>query len=726
VARRSQNQFIKTGNGIGLQLNIKNPKGALIPPPISAQAFNELGGFDPEIVVSRFLDGSVASRFKDPVWNIEAWRGSSSKASSKLIFPDDKDLANEVKTIIFLVLLTPAVYKLDASQIYAYVYLLKRLAAFCHTERLTLRKLLNTRKNNLLVALVKDEIPFLSRNLIVLSDYLFFMRIEEGFNHSFPSLTKNTSIRLRRIAEDYKLNTSQNPVIPSRILKAVYHDAISEYEALLPVLDELLGMQVEIDSHPMVGLALTSQKSYCSRFNGVSFSQLKKVYPTNYDLAKKYPQARDFLNSNFKSTNARAHDNGFTFDVLYDKNDVLGAINYIQRVCQDVIIMFTGMRPVEARLLPYFGSKKTIVDGVEYWLIYGFAVKKRTKNPPFEMWVTNEYGYRAFQTAKRIADLHYERNDRQPIEVMPDGELTPELSPLYLRDNGKIDQRFNTNMKTSVLSSSYTITKADFDELKMIDPHRVWEGEADFAVGKSFPVTLSLFRRSIAFFASASGVRLVDMKNQLHHLFDSQTFYYGNGSGRANPFLKDKDSFASYFNQVKHEAEAFSFINEVINFDGKLFGASATYAERNQVFYSTIHDEDRAETVKRFKRGELAYTETHLGGCKTLNPCKSKALGSVTACLSCKDADIRPAKLAHAIKDQAEFVDGRNPDRLEFRTEIQELIVMLDFAIKNIDKAMKGLDRRKDEYKQFSQWCKEFTQMRRRYLKKVENSERVA
>jgi len=38
----------------------------------------------------------------------------------------------------------------------------------------------------------------------------------------------------------------------------------------------------------------------------------------------------------------------------------------------------------------------------------------------------------------------------------------------------------------------------------------------------------------------------------------------------------------------------------------------------------------------------------------------------------------------------------------------------------------KGLDRRKDEYKQFSQWCKEFTQMRRRYLKKVENSERVA
>lgn len=51
---------------------------------------------------------------------------------------------------------------------------------------------------------------------------------------------------------------------------------------------------------------------------------------------------------------------------------------------------------------------------------------------------------------------------------------------------------------------------------------------------------------------------------------------------------------------------------------------------------------------------------------------------------------------------------------------------MLDFAIKNLGKAMNSLDRRKAEYKRFSQWNKEFKQMRKRYLKKIDNNERVA
>jgi len=189
--------------------------------------------------------------------------------------------------------------------------------------------------------------------------------------------------------------------------------------------------------------------------------------------------------------------------------------------------MFTGMRSTEAALLPYFGSKETSIDGVKHWLIYGFAVKKRTVTPPFEMWVTNEFGYQAFQTAKSIADLYYATNQRQPSENIPDENLTPELSPLYLRENGEIAKRISMQKKTPALANSYLITKADFDELKMIDPHRKWEGEPKFAIGKPFPVQLQYFRRSVAFFASASGVRLVDLKNQLHHLFDSQTFYYG-------------------------------------------------------------------------------------------------------------------------------------------------------------------------------------------------------
>ena len=724
---RLNNKFIKPDANAELSLNIKNPKNIPLPPSISVDSFNDQRGFDPETVVSRSADGSIFSRFKDPIWNFSALLGAHSK-KDKIHFPRDKMLVNEVKTILMLVMITPTNYQPDFSRFWMFNNCLKRLAEFCKKEKTTLKKLFNTKGGIGLVKLIKDEMPFYAQSMILILDYLYFMREQVGFDHGYKPLGRNVQARLRMIQQDCKANHKQYPVIPSRILMAIYDDTISEYEILLPVLVELLAMQTEIDSHPIVGLNIEGQKRSCREFCGTSFGRLTVTYPTNYDLARKYPLARDFMNLNFNHGKAKTQSNGFDFDVLYDRSSVLGAINYIQRLCQDMIIMFTGMRPVEATLLPYFGSKETEVDGAKYWLIYGFAAKKREDIPPFEMWVTNEFGYKAFQAAKRIADYYYARNQRQPIENIPDDkeELTPELSPLSLRDNGQIEKRHSNLKKTPALANEYIITKADFDELKMIDPHRVWEKSPEFAIGKPLPVELRFFRRSIAFFASASGVRLVDLKNQLHHLFDSQTFYYGQGSGRANPFLQNKDSFASYFNQVKHEAEAFGFANEVINFDGKLFGASATYAERNQGFYNAIRTEDRAETVKRFKRGELSYTETHLGGCKTIIPCENKALGSVTACLECKDADIKPQKLAHAIKDQAYFVDNLNPQRLEFRTEIDELVKMLDFALKNISNVMKTLDRRKSEYKQFSQWHKEFKRMRASYLKKIDELGRVS
>jgi len=719
MPRRSQIQFIKLSTDTGLALNIKNPKGTPLPPSVSVDAFNAQGGFDPDTVVSRFADGSIASRFKDPSWDFKDMVGATQKMDT-MHYPDDKALANEVKTITKLVMLTPTQHQADFSYFTKYYYFLKRLAKFCKTGKTSLKKLFNTKGSNHLVNLIKDQMPFYAQPMIIISEYLDYMHEEVGFEHGFKPLSKTARARLRKIYQEYQADCTQNPVIPSRILKTIYHDTIAEYEALLPVLDELLAMQTEIDLHPMVGLALSSQKNNCQKFFSFNFGKLKINYPTNFDLAKKYPLARDFLNLNFNHGKAKPHDNGYDFDVLYDRNNVLFAINYIQRVCQDMIIMFTGMRPAEAALLPYFGSKKTTIDGVKYWLIYGFAMKKRTGNPPFEMWVTNEFGYQAFQTAKRVADLFYARNQRQPIENIPDEDLMPDLSPLFLQDNDKIVRRDSSHKKTPALANSYLITKADFDELKMINPHQKWESKPEFSVRKPFPVELQYFRRSVAFFASASGVRLVDLKNQLHHLFDSQTFYYGQGSGRANPFLQNKDSFASYFNQIKHEAKAFSFINQVINFDGKLFGASATYAERNQAFYNNIREEDRIETIKRFKRGELSYTVTQLGGCKTIAPCKNKALGSVIACLECKDADIKPEKLAHAIKDQSHLVDSLDTQRLEFRTEIQELIKMLDFAIKNISRAIKTLDRRKTEYKQFNKRLKEFKKLRTNYLKEIE------
>ena len=107
-------------------------------------------------------------------------------------------------------------------------------------------------------------------------------------------------------------------------------------------------------------------------------------------------------------------------------------------------------------------------------------------------------------------------------------------------------------------------------------------------------------------------------------------------------------------------------------------------------------------------------------------PCLQKALGSVTACLDCKDAIIKPMRLAYAIKDHACMVDNLDQQCLEYRTETVELVKMLDFGIKNISKSMKSLDRRKTEYKQFSKQQKEFKRMKTHYLKKIKEIEEAA
>jgi hypothetical protein len=723
MQKRSSKYFVKPSIA-ALSLNITNPRGAPLPPSISAHTFNQQNGFDPETVVSRHADGGIASRFKDPLWDYSAL-ASAAERKDRIGFHNDHGLSIEMKTILLLVVHTPTSYQTKVNNLNTSKTALSYLANHCQAQNIRIKKLFNTKGGIGLVKLIKDGAPSYARVVIDIHNHLHFMCEEMGFKHGYKPLGRHVLTSLKEIAQEHNRNTKQNPVIPSRILMAIYHDTITEYESLLPTLEELLVMQAEIDVHPMVGLSLHGQKHEASRHCGTSFNKLKVAYPTNYDLAKKYPLAREYLNKNFSTRQKSNKPQDSDFEIVYLRGSVLDAICHIQRLCGDMIIMFTGMRPAEVNTLPYFGSQETRVDGVKYWLIYGFAAKKKTEVPPFELWVTNEYGYRAFQTAKRIADLFYKRNNRRPVKTTPDKGMTPELSPLYLRDNNGIYRRNTGNPKeTSARLNSYVINQDDFTELKMIDPHRKWEGEPEFAIGQPFPVAFKLFRRSIAFFASASGVRLVDMKNQFHHLFESQTFYYGQGSGRANPFLKNKDSYASYFNQVKHEAQAVSFINDVINFDGKLFGASAAYAEKHEVFYSTIRNEDRDETIKRFERGELSYRETSVGGCKTLSPCKQKALGSITACLTCIDGDIKPVKLAQAIKDQEALVNSRNPERLEWRTEIQELITMLDYVIKNTGKAMESLDRRKDEYKQHSKWNKEFKQMLKHYQKIIDDNQR--
>jgi hypothetical protein len=92
----------------------------------------------------------------------------------------------------------------------------------------------------------------------------------------------------------------------------------------------------------------------------------------------------------------------------------------------------------------------------------------------------------------------------------------------------------------------------------------------------------------------------------------------------------------------------------------------------------------REQTVRMFEKGELAYRETVLGGCASVEPCKSTPLDWMRLdCLesNCRNLVVVPSKLQRVIKAQKatveklRAVDGAS---VEYRIEAQTLQRLLD------------------------------------------------
>jgi len=103
----------------------------------------------------------------------------------------------------------------------------------------------------------------------------------------------------------------------------------------------------------------------------------------------------------------------------------------------------------------------------------------------------------------------------------------------------------------------------------------------------------------------------------------------------------------------------------------------------------TVIIETREETIKRFKKGEIAYKETLLGGCTKLGACDQAALNWLdTNCLTkgCKNMVCNISKLDKVILAQENLVNSLDKDTLEYRSEKADLDALT--SAKN--KLMKG------------------------------------
>jgi len=209
-------------------------------------------------------------------------------------------------------------------------------------------------------------------------------------------------------------------------------------------------------------------------------------------------------------------------------------------------------------------------------------------------------------------------------------------------------------------------------ELEQISPF--YEYGDEFAIGAQWPLKTHQFRRSLALYASRSGlVSLPSLRRQLQHITQEMSEYYARGSAWAINIIGDyKEHFGTEFQNTQSESQALAYISHVLLSDEALFGAHGTFISRNPS-NAEFNIQKREDTIKRFKKGEMAFKETPLGGCAKTGACDQKAMRSIIACIDCKDAVIKPSKLDNLINVQESFTNNFEKNSYAFKLEMADL-----------------------------------------------------
>jgi len=367
---------------------------------------------------------------------------------------------------------------------------------------------------------------------------------------------------------------------------------------------------------------------------------------------------------------------------------VLSLVASIGALCQLVILSFTGMRAMEAENLPYDCLSETRVDGVTHYTIEGVTTKLSGGRPRRACWVTSPLAARAIRLAQRLSGEAHRAHGARGYAESTDGSHL-----LFCRmglHNGYVANRAASRAHHEVEAFRKrvfpTITVEDIAELKRIDMHRAWEDEPKYAPGQQWPFTRHQLRRTLALYAHRSGlVTLPTLKRQLQHITQEMSMYYARGSAFAKGFIDtDRTHFAKEWAEAQHLSGYLAYAEQVLFSDERLFGGHAAWTQSRAVKASPVSVYSREQTVRMFGKGELAYRETVLGGCASVEPCKSTPLDWMHLdCLesNCRNLVIVPSKLQRVIKAQQATVRKlRTVDdtSVEYRIEAQALQRLLD------------------------------------------------
>jgi hypothetical protein len=372
-------------------------------------------------------------------------------------------------------------------------------------------------------------------------------------------------------------------------------------------------------------------------------------------------------------------------DSPYVVSSLVASINAL---CQLVILSFTGMRAKEAEDLPYDCLRETRLDGVTHYTIEGVTTKLSGGRPMRACWVTSPFAARAVRLAQRLSGEAHRAHGAQGYAESTDGShlLFCRMGLRYGYAANRAASTVHNDVEAFRERVFPAITVEDIAELKRVDMHRAWEDEPKYAPGQQWPFTRHQLRRTLALYAHRSGlVTLPTLKRQLQHITQEMSMYYARGSAFAKGFIDTGNNhFAKEWVEAQGLSEYLAYAEQVLFSDERLFGGHAAWAQSRAVQASPVSVYSRKQTIRMFEKGELAYRETVLGGCASVEPCRSTPLDWMRLdCLesNCRNLVIVPSKLRRVIKAQQATVEKlRTVDEasVEYRIEAQTLQRLLD------------------------------------------------
>ena len=128
---------------------------------------------------------------------------------------------------------------------------------------------------------------------------------------------------------------------------------------------------------------------------------------------------------------------------------------------------------------------------------------------------------------------------------------------------------------------------------------------------------------------------------QYKHLTEAMTLYYRNNAVFA-PNILASDSQKEFIQELEYQRLVHSyaqFEEGVINSSSRLFGGAGTYLQLQKDREQLLKVfPDRDETIKRMKKGEIAYKPSLFGAFTNPNSCEKISFTAITSCLSCAHA----------------------------------------------------------------------------------------